>query len=208
MGSLLGVDDLVERVVKALKRNGVYRNTDIIFTSDNGWILGEHRLHRPDAARTARATGVKFFPYEGSSRVPLMAAGPDFPAGGRCGAPVVNADLAPTIARHRRRARRRCPRTASRCWPRRASRRGSNGRGVLLETFANPRGAPPYTSIRTQRYRYERVDDTGDEGLYDLKLDPWELQSRHDDPRYARIKAILAGGLGEAAATARGRAAG
>ena len=66
MGALLGVDDLVERVVEALKRNGVYGNTDIIFTSDNGWILGEHRLIDP-MSEDGRASGVKFFPYEGSS---------------------------------------------------------------------------------------------------------------------------------------------
>ena len=66
-----------------------------------------------------------------------------------------------------------------------------DGRGVLLETFENPRGAPPYRSIRTRRYRYD-LYTVGAEGLYDLQVDPWELVSRHDDPRYARIKAILA----------------
>ena len=79
MGALLGVDDLVERVVNALKRLGVYDNTDIIFTSDNGWILGEHRLKDPTSEQ-GLTTGVKFFPFEGSSRVPRLAAGPDFPA--------------------------------------------------------------------------------------------------------------------------------
>jgi arylsulfatase A-like enzyme len=48
--ALLGVDDLVERVVGALKRNGVSRDTDIIFTPDNGWILREHRLTDPTTA--------------------------------------------------------------------------------------------------------------------------------------------------------------
>ena len=52
------------------------------------------------------------------------------------------------------------------------------------------RARPTYTSIRTQRYRYE-LHDGGDEGLYDLEADPWELTSFHADPRYARIKAIL-----------------
>ena len=47
MGALLGVDDMVRNVVRKLKRTGEYRNTVIIFTSDNGWILGEHRLRDP-----------------------------------------------------------------------------------------------------------------------------------------------------------------
>jgi arylsulfatase A-like enzyme len=43
MGAVRGVDDLVAGVVRALKRAGVYDSTDILFTSDNGWMLGEHR---------------------------------------------------------------------------------------------------------------------------------------------------------------------
>jgi len=63
-------------------------------------------------------------------------------------------------------------------------------RGVFLETAPNPRGVPTYIAVRTKRYRYDLQED-GQEGLYDLKEDPWELESVHDDPRYARIKTIL-----------------
>ena len=192
MGALLGVDDLVERVVRALKRAGVYRNTDIIFTSDNGWILGEHRLIDP-TSQDGTATGVKFFPFEGSSRVPLMATGPDFPAGRTVKGPVVNADLAPTIEDITG-ARATLPQDGVSLVAAAHRPARLDGRGILLETFANPRSAPPYQSIRTERYRYDHYD-VGSEQLYDLRLDPWELQSRHADPRYARIKAILARGL-------------
>ncbi|MDX6664804.1 MAG: N-acetylglucosamine-6-sulfatase [Solirubrobacteraceae bacterium] len=188
MGALLGVDDLVERVVKALKRNHVYANTDIIFTSDNGWILGEHRLRDPQTSN-GQVAGVKYFPYEGSSRVPLMASGPDFPKNKVVNGVVVNADLAPTIEQITG-AKPRLPQDGTSLIP--AARRPSllNGRGVLLETFPNPRNAPPYTSIRTERYRYD-VQADGQEELFDLKLDPWELVSKHNDPAYADIKAIL-----------------
>ena len=188
MGSLLGVDDLVERVVKALKKAGVYGDTDIIFTSDNGWILGEHRLRDP-ISQDGRAVGVKYVPYEGSSRVPLMAAGPSFPRGRTVDGVVINADLAPTIEDITG-ARPGLPQDGRSLVS--AARRPSllDRRGVLLETFENPRGVPPYTAIRTERYRYE-LSAIGDEGLYDLRLDPWELESKHADPRYAAIKAIL-----------------
>ena len=188
MGALVGVDDMVERVVRALKRAGVYDDTDIIFTSDNGWILGEHRLRDP-VSIDGRAVGVKYVPYEGSSRVPLMAAGPDFPRRKTVSGVVVNADLAPTIEDITG-ARPRLPQDGRSLVS--AARKPSllDGRGVLLETFENPRGVAPYTSIRTERYRYD-VSADGYQGLYDLKRDPWELESKHDDPRYARIKAIL-----------------
>ncbi len=192
MGALLGVDDMVERVVNALKRLGVYDNTDIIFASDNGWILGEHRLIDP-GSQDGSASGVKFFPYEGSSRVPLMAAGPDFPVKRKVRGPVVNADLAPTIEDITG-ATPTLPQDGISLVG--AARKPSSldGRGILLETFPNPRGAPPYVAIRTQRYRYEAWD-SGEEGLYDLAADPWELQSLDKDPRYAKIKAILASAL-------------
>ena len=44
LASLLAVDDLVQRVVRGLKRANELRNTYIVFTSDNGFLLGEHRL--------------------------------------------------------------------------------------------------------------------------------------------------------------------
>jgi arylsulfatase A-like enzyme len=187
MSSLVGVDAMVVRVIKALKANGVYKNTDVLFTSDNGWILGEHRLRDP-VSEDGKASGVKYVPYEGSSHVPFMAAGPDFPKQTIKGV-VVNADLAPTIAQIAG-AQPTLPQDGRSLVP--VARKPSllAGRGVLLETFENPRGVQPYTSIRTQRYRYD-VQQDGQEGFYDLKRDPWELTSVHNDERYAAIKAIL-----------------
>jgi N-acetylglucosamine-6-sulfatase len=190
MGSLLSVDDMVARIVKALKREGVYGTTDVIFTSDNGWMLGQHRFRDP-LTEDGFASGVKFFPYEDASRVPLMAAGPDFPKGRVVRGAVVNTDLAPTIAAIAG-AKPKLPQdgrslVAVARKPALVARRG-----VLLETFENPRGAPPFTSIRTGRYRYDEQFD-GQHWLYDLKVDPWELTSFHDDPRYAAIETILRG---------------
>jgi N-acetylglucosamine-6-sulfatase len=188
MGSLLAVDDLVVRVVRALKRAGVYRNTVIVFTSDNGWILGEHRLNDPMTS-DGHAAGVKYVPFEGSSRVPLLIAGPGFPAGRVVKGVTVNADLAPTILdlAHGHATLKEDGLSLLRAANRPAL---LSHRGVLIATAPNPRNVPAYSAIRTRRYRYE-LAETGQEGLYDLWRDPWELTSFHDDPRYARIKAIL-----------------
>ena len=78
IGSLFAVDDMVAGVHRALVRAGVADNTVIIFTSDNGWIFGEHRLY-DWVTQDGNASGVKYVPYEGSSRVPLIIAGPGFP---------------------------------------------------------------------------------------------------------------------------------
>jgi arylsulfatase A-like enzyme len=189
MGALLGVDDMVQRVVRTLKRTGEYRDTVILFVSDNGWILGEHRLYDP-VSQDGRPTGVKYLPFEGSSRVPLIISGPGFPKHRRVNGVVSNADLAPTIL-DLAGARADLPVDGiSLLRAVRHPKRHFKGRGVLIETFENPR-APAYGSIRTGRYRYD-LTVNGEEGLYDLKRDPWELQSVHADPRYAQIKTILA----------------
>ena len=70
---------------------------------------------------------------------------------------------------------------------------------MLIETAPNPRGVPPYKSIRTDRYRLDVTAGGAFEGLFDLKRDPWELQSVHDDPRYAQIHEILANALDQLA---------
>ena len=62
--SLRSVDDQVKATVDALRATGELANTYIFFTSDNGYLLGEHRLT------------TKNHPYEQSLRIPLVARGP------------------------------------------------------------------------------------------------------------------------------------
>jgi N-acetylglucosamine-6-sulfatase len=187
-GSLFAVDDMVARVHRTLVRAGVARNTVIVFTSDNGWILGEHRLYDVQT-QDGQAAGVKYVPFEGSARVPLIIAGPGVPAGRTVRGVTVNADLAPTILGLTR-AHGTLPRDGRSLLHPARNPHLLDGRAVLLETFPNPRGVPPYKSVRTRRYRLD-VQSNGEEGLYDLKRDPWELQSVDGDPRYDRIHALL-----------------
>jgi N-acetylglucosamine-6-sulfatase len=186
--SLLSVDKGVKRLVDALKHVGALANTYMIFTSDNGFLHGEHRI---------RAGKVK--PYEESIRVPLMIRGPGIPHGRTSREPAINADLAPTIvdvtgaepglamdgrsllsaARH--------PSVTSR-------------RHLLIEGRRQGR-APSYTrfqAVRTQRFIYVRYAD-GETELYDLKKDPYELQNIVSDPAHRRIRAQLARHLRELA---------
>jgi N-acetylglucosamine-6-sulfatase len=189
MGALLGVDDMVERLVNVLKKTGEYDNTVIVYTSDNGWILGEHRLRDP-VTEDGKAAGVKYVPYEGSARVPLIVAGPGFPAGRVVTGVTSNADLSPTILQLAG-ATPKLTQDGESLLDAANDPSKLHDRGVLIETFDNPRGVPPYSAIRTDRYRYEKQKGGEVEGLYDLALDPWELQSLDKDPRYAKIKAIL-----------------
>jgi len=192
MGSVLAIDDLVAQVEDSLRQAHVAKNTVVIYTSDNGWVLGEHRLNDTDTTNR-RAGGVKYVPYEASSRVPLLISGPGFPAGRKVQSPTVNADLTSTILDVAD-AEPGLPQDG-------ISLKGvanhpgrTKDRGVLTETFPNPRLVPTYQSIHTNRYRYD-LTQVGLDGLIDLERDPWELQSVHADRRYTAIKAALAKGL-------------
>jgi arylsulfatase A-like enzyme len=84
--SLQAVDDLVASVVGKLGEQGVLSNTYIVFTSDNGWHHGEHRI--PDH---------KGRPYEEAARVPLLVRGPRVAAGSSTNKLVLNTDYLPTF---------------------------------------------------------------------------------------------------------------
>lgn len=83
--SLMAVDDMVRRVVSALRRTGALENTVIVFTSDNGFAVGEHRWEG------------KRLPYEESIRVPLVIRGPGVPEGETRNQLVSNVDLSVTL---------------------------------------------------------------------------------------------------------------
>jgi arylsulfatase A-like enzyme len=85
--SLQAVDDAITKLVNALKETNQLSNTYIVFTSDNGFHLGQHRL----------AAG-KQTAYEEDIRVPLVIRGPGIPAGQVRKPLVGNVDLAPTFA--------------------------------------------------------------------------------------------------------------
>jgi N-acetylglucosamine-6-sulfatase len=84
--SLLAVDEGVAAITEALEEAGELEETVIVFTSDNGLLLGQHRLVQS-----------KFFPYEEALRVPLIVRGAGGEPGSSASAPILNVDLAPTI---------------------------------------------------------------------------------------------------------------
>ena len=84
--SLRSVDQGVNEIVKTLGAMHRLRNTYIIFTSDNGFFYGEHRL-----------TGGKFLAYEPSTHLPMLIRGPGIKPGTSTGELASVVDIAPTI---------------------------------------------------------------------------------------------------------------
>jgi len=85
------VDDSIGRVISSLKENGLYNNTFIIFTSDNGGQTGVGANNGP--LRAGKGTM-----YEGGIRVPMCAVWPGkIKAGSRSDRVALTMDLFPTV---------------------------------------------------------------------------------------------------------------
>lgn len=177
------VDDGVGEVLDYLKANGLDKNTIVIYTSDQGFYLGEHGWFD------------KRFMYEESMRTPLLMRFPKEIKGGTVVSGLVqNIDYAPTILDY--------------C----GVAKPSEMQGESFRTLAtgqpvkNWRKALYYHyyeypavhevkrhyGIRTDRYKlihfYYDVDEWE---LYDLQKDPHEMHSVYNDPAYAKIRSVL-----------------
>jgi N-acetylglucosamine-6-sulfatase len=173
--SMLAVDDLIEHVVNTLRQTGELENTYLVFTSDNGFHLGQHRL--PQGKITA---------FEEDIHVPLVVRGPGVPEGKKVDAFAANIDLAPTFAKL---AGAKPPRFVDG----RSLEPSFHGKSlgdsardaVLVEHFAPGDGGgsgrrvnvpPTYAAVRTDRYTYVEYV-TGERQLYDLRADPDQLHN-------------------------------
>ncbi len=175
--SLLAVDEAVAEIVAALQRSGELDNTLIVFTSDNGYMAGEHRLPHGKAKA-----------YDPSIRVPLLIRGPGVPAGVQPQQMVVNADLAPTILDAARATARRVLDGRSLLPLTRDPALGVN-RPVLVE-IAKGAGILT-TAIRTRGWMYAE-HASGASELYDMAADPHQLHSLHASPALTPVRAALA----------------
>lgn len=190
--SLRVVDRQVLRMIRALRASGELDRTLVMFTSDNGYYLGEQRKG-----------GGKIFPHEPSLRVPMLLRGPGIPAGAVRRDPFTSVDIAPTFAK------------AAGVEPGlpvdgvsmlRAARRGDQGwtRAILTESHphrhvvrdTNEAGEPLSAGgvadvryalgVRTPRYLYVDLA-TGEEELYDVRNDPEQYVNLTDDAAYKNV---------------------
>jgi arylsulfatase A-like enzyme len=172
--SLLAVDDMVRRLRAALHASGELGRTLFVFTSDNGFLLGQHRL-----------TG-KNLPYEESTRVPLIVSGPGVPSGTKVPQLVANIDLAPTIT-DAAGVEPQLRVDGSSLLPLAEGRADDHERAIAIELLASHKA---YRAVHTRRYVFVRYRAGGSE-LYDLARDPYELRNVAGDPRHAKVRRLL-----------------
>jgi hypothetical protein len=176
------VDDLIERLLLALDAAGQLGNTYVFFTSDNGYMSGNHRFPSGKDA-----------PYEESIRVPLFVRGPGVPAGVTLPHDVSNVDLAPTLAEL---GQAQAPtfvdgRSLAPLLTATPTPLSSWRQDLLMEHEpADPNGLPSWFALRNSREKYVDYPANAEEEYYDLVNDPFETDSRHRQLDAARPGAV------------------
>jgi arylsulfatase A-like enzyme len=182
LGSVQSVDDNLGRLLQYLEENDLLENTLIVYTSDQGFYLGEHGWFD------------KRFMYEESFRTPLIISWPGVIEPGSVNTDLVqNLDFAQTFLE------------AAGVTP----PGDMQGRSLLplLEgkevewrdalyyhyyEYPGPHSVKRHYGVRTDRYKlihfYNDIDEWE---LYDLENDPQEMKSVYGDPAYAEVQAQL-----------------
>lgn len=161
-------------MMATLRDSGELGNTLVFFWTDNGVLLGEHRLDG------------KVVPYDEAVRFPLLVRGPGVPRGAVEEALVSNTDIAPTFEDY---AGAEAAGVDGRPLAPLLEDPSSAGRdAVLIEAWANG-SKPGYQAVRTREHLYVEYE-TGERELYDLIGDPYQQENYYDTADPARISEL------------------
>jgi arylsulfatase A-like enzyme len=176
---IASIDDNVGRLLDYLEASGLAKSTIVIYTSDNGFFLGDHGWFD------------KRFMYEESLRVPLLVRYPGMIRPGSVSrAFVSNADFASTFLDYAG-------------VPIPGDMQGRSLRPILegrepgswrkslyyhYYEFPQPHHVYPHIGVRTERYKLVYYYTIKEWELFDLKKDPHELKNLYNDPAHAQIR--------------------
>jgi arylsulfatase A-like enzyme len=183
--SLQAVDRSVAALLRTLKRAGELDDTYVFFTSDNGYLLGEHGVMGKNVL------------HEQNLRVPLVVAGPDVRAQ-RSDLPVTLVDLVPTFLQIAGAERRLdgdsvLPTLRGRHQPWRDTQLVQTGHDVPVDvpTSDDRTGGWSFRGVRTERYTFGTSPGTGEQVLFDRVLDPDQMLDLAEEPVYREVVAEL-----------------
>jgi arylsulfatase A-like enzyme len=175
------VDDNIGRLLQYLEDTGLAENTLVVYTSDQGFFLGEHGWYD------------KRFMYEPSLQIPLILRWPrSIAPGQRVPALVQNLDFAPTFVE-----------LAGGIVPEEIQGRSlasffdgkgpdSWRRSIYYQYYeVGEHAVVPHYGVRTDRHKLIHFPSLETAELYDLKTDPEEIDNRIDEPPFAALQAEL-----------------
>lgn len=180
--SLQAVDRLVNQLWQKINFYNLVTKTHFVYTSDNGFLWGEHGLQRKAKA------------YEESIRVPLVIRSPEVvvkPSTTTLDV-AVNLDLGATILRWGGVSTTTdgldlgpilTNQASTSTWPRET--------GIIFQHYGqedSERYSPPlWLAWRTKLYKLVEYPTTGEKEFYDLTNDPYEMQSKHNDANFQSL---------------------
>lgn len=194
--SVLAVDEMIGLLRRTVEEAGLAANTYFVFSSDNGFHMGEHRMNQG-----------KLTAYDEDIRVPLIIIGPNIPPGGEITEVVENIDLAPTFAElmgthmtevDGRSLARLLHGQSEPGWrtmalvEHRGPVLGPDDPDMPLAKAVNP---PSYEALRSREWLYVEYADGGRE-YHDLRIDPQELRNTFSalpSARQTELHTLLAG---------------
>jgi arylsulfatase A-like enzyme len=180
LGAIKAVDESVGRLLDYLDENGLAENTIVIYSSDQGFYLGEHGWYD------------KRWMFEESFKMPFLIRWPGVvKPGARPRELIQNIDYAPTFAEVAGitppadvQGRSLLPvlRGAAKDW-----------RKSLYYAYyeRGEHNVPQQFGVRTQRYKLIHFPATREWNMFDLERDPHEMRNVYDDPEYAAVRAMM-----------------
>jgi arylsulfatase A-like enzyme len=186
LACIAAVDEGVGRLLDYLNQHGLSRNTIVIYTSDQGFFLGDHNWYD------------KRFMYEESLRMPFLVQWPSQVKPGTVNAKMtLNVDFAPTLIA-----------AAGQSVP--ADMQGRSFLPLLRGAppddwrtsmyyryyhYPMHHRVQPHYGVRTERHKLIYFNKLDQWELFDLQTDPQELKNVYDDPAQAdtvkRLKAEM-----------------
>ena len=176
--SLQAVDEGVQKIVQTLRETGELDNTYIIFTSDNGYLLGEHGLHGKNML------------FEEALRVPMLVRLPGSGVASKSSVPVTSVDLAATVADlagvdpgRTQDGQSFAPILSSHAGGWRDTQLVQTG----YESHSVDNPGWEERGVRTARWTYGHNFQNGTYELFDRVADPLELVNLANQPGYADV---------------------
>ncbi len=169
------LDDNVARLLDYLDQSGLAKNTIVVYTSDNGFFIGEHGLFN------------KMWMYEESMRLPLIVRYPGHIKAGMVNSDLVSIlDFAPTFVDYADCGVQPELQGMS-IIPLLNGESPNKWRDGIYYHYYDQYEVPEQEGIRTKDFKLIRFLDGKDktfEELYDLKTDPGELKNLYLSPHY------------------------
>jgi arylsulfatase A-like enzyme len=172
------VDDNVGRLMDYLKQQGLDKNTIIIYTSDQGFYLGEHGWFD------------KRFMYEESFRTPLIVKWPGVIKGKKQTSQMVqNLDFAETLLDMAGLAVPTDMQGKSFVPVLKGKQKGNLHEALYYHFYENQEHkVAKHIGVRTDRYKLIYFYENNEWELYDLEKDRSEMQNLYNDPAYSKIQ--------------------